>query len=553
MYPVDRETTARSDPRPVGIRLVVVFGVLLVFAVAVSALRLYMQRPGAFPTGDRAWSVLLTADLYAPETGALVRIAPPWDTRHARLYGQLLLHPGMRQLRTKAERRNRDIMLVANRAGILRLQARFDIHVSQVARPPPVRQTPAESNRAAWLAPEEGIPSDAPAVIRLLESLTEDKPEAGALIDRLFDQIGELIRISSDGSDDGGNALQRRQGTALGATRALVSLLRAAHLPARVVTGLNLSAAADQPRYWCEVYLQGGWHPLDVALGYQGELPPTHVPLRKGSDLVLETENATTMLTSWDVQQTETPRGLLAGDTPRLSDVFDLSRLSPTTREVLALLLLLPLGALATQMLRQLVGIRTYGTFTPTLLALAAVFVDWQTAATVFGLVTLLGIAGRALLPGLALTREPRLSIVFTLVAIAMALTVSLLVHFDPLLDSAVVLLPIVILTTLVDRIYAVADDYGPRVALLRLGWTIAAALISLGILLQAHWGETLLAFPESHAVTIAAIILLGRYRGRHLADLRWLAWLKEPPAAKSARQRSGAQETPGKGTGEGQ
>ena len=550
---MDNKPTVKNNPAPVDNRLVVVLAVLLVFAAAVSGLRLYVQKPGAFPTGDRTWSVLLTADLYAPEAGALVRIAPPWDTRHARHYGQLLLHPGLRQLRTKTERRNRDITLVANRAGLLRLQARFDIHVSQVPRPPSSRQTPAETDRAVWLAPEDWIPSDAPAVTSLLESLSQDKPEAGVLVDRLFDHVSELIRISPDGSEDGGNALKRRQGTALGATRALVSLLRAAHLPARVVAGLDLSAADDQPRYWCEVYLQGGWHPLDVALGFRGDLPPTHVPLRKGGDLVLVTENATTMLTSWDVQQTETPRGLLAGDSPRLSDVFDLSRLSPTTREVLALLLLLPLGALATQMLRQLVGIRTYGTFTPTLLALAAVFADWQTAATVFGLVTLLGIAGRALLPGLALAREPRLSIVFTLVAIAMALTVSLLVHFDPLLDGAVVLLPIVILTTLVDRIYAVVDDYGPRVALLRLGWTIAAALISLGILLQAHWGEKLLAFPESHAVTIAAIILLGRYRGRRLADLRLLAWLKEPPAAKSSSQRSGTRKTPGKGAGEGE
>lgn len=170
---------------------------------------------------------------------------------------------------------------------------------------------------------------------------------------------------------------------------------------------------------------------------------------------------------------------------------------------------------------------------------MAAMFVDWVTATIVFGLVTVLGVAGRALLPGLELTRVPRLSIVFTLVASFMALAVSLLIHFDPSVDSSVVLLPIVVLTMVVDRIYAVADEYGLRIAMLRLAWTLAAALVSLLMLSQDHWGEWLLAFPENHAITVAIIILLGRYRGRRLADLRWMSWLGESTMNKEVQQTS--------------
>jgi hypothetical protein len=244
---------------------------------------------------------------------------------------------------------------------------------------------------------------------------------------------------------------------------------------------------------------------------------------------VIEAENAKLKGIRWRVQAAAPPRGLLVSQTPQLFDFMDLTRLTPGTREVLGLLLLLPLGAMTTEVLRQIVGIRTYGTFTPTLLALAAVYVDWVTAATVFALVTMLGVAGRALLPDLELSRVVRLSVVFTLVASVMALVVSLLIQFDPSVDSAVVLLPIVILTTLVDRIYAIADENGPRVALFRLGWTIIAALASLLILLQRHWGEWLLVYPEMHAITLVAILLLGRYRGRRLLSLPGLKWLREP------------------------
>jgi hypothetical protein len=133
------------------------------------------------------------------------------------------------------------------------------------------------------------------------------------------------------------------------------------------------------------------------------------------------------------------------------------------------------------------------------------------------------------MLPGLGLPRVPRLGIVFTLVALAMALVVSLLMRLDPSADGAVVLLPIVILTNTVDRFYAVADESGVRIALMRLAWTVTVALGALWILLQTHWGEWLTAYPEMHALTVAAMILLGKYRGQRLAERPGLGWLLEP------------------------
>lgn len=519
--------------------LAIAVTLLVLFAAAAVTTRLMLQQTGKFPAGDSAWSVTLTADIHAPAAGALVRVAPPWDTRHARLYGQSLIHPGMRQRRTRKDKSNRDIVLVATRAGEMSIEARFDLHISQVPRTVPKRPAPTETDRAVWLAAADGIPVDATAITAILDGLTTDRPETSVLIRRIFEHVSERIRITPKAGDDGGRALAKHQGSALGATRALVTLLRAAHLPARVVTGLDLDRAENmQPKYWAEVYHQDRWQVVDVEGGHLDTLPPACVPLRKGGEQVLEAENAQPGNIRWRIQPATPPRGLLVSASPRLLDFMDLTRLAPATRAMLGVLLLMPLGALATELLRQLVGIRTYGTFTPTLLALAVVYVDWPTAAAVFALVTVLGVSGRALLPNLELTRMVRLGVVFTLVAMVMALVISLLIHFEPSLDSSVALLPIVILTSLVDRIYAIADEHGPRIALFRLGWTIVAAFASMAVLLQTWWGEWLLAYPEMHAVTAAAIMLLGRYRGRRLVDLGWLTWLREPAPAKKASSK---------------
>jgi hypothetical protein len=162
-------------------------------------------------------------------------------------------------------------------------------------------------------------------------------------------------------------------------------------------------------------------------------------------------------------------------------------------------------------------------------MALAVVHVDRMTAITVFLMVTIIGITIRAYMPNLNLQRTARLAMVFTLVSISMAIIMSGFIYFDPAADSIVVLLPVVVLTMLVDRIYTIADQRGMRTALVRLFWTAVAAFVSLLILLQADWSIWLVAYPEIHALTLAVIIIIGLYQGPKLSEAPTLGWLHEP------------------------
>jgi len=181
-------------------------------------------------------------------------------------------------------------------------------------------------------------------------------------------------------------------------------------------------------------------------------------------------------------------------------------------------------------------GVRTYGTFTPTLLALAIIHVDRITAVIIFLIVTLIGVSIRSYLQKMGLKRTPLLGIVFTLVAISMTFVVSGFMYFDPTMDAIVVLLPVVILTMLVDRIYSIADQRGMRTAMIRLLWTAIAALLSLLVLLQSHWSHWLVTYPELHALTLAAIIFVGRCNCFKISQLTTLIWLHEPEVRKSSK-----------------
>ena len=496
-----------------------------------------MRGDDSLPAGDSAWSVHISHKIEALDKGAVVSIPPPWDTRHARLYSQSLSHPGLRLRRTKSDKKARDAILTAPKAGHYTVESIFNIYVSHLPLAEPRRPGLTEHNRASWLSASNGIEINTSTTDRIVGGLSHSTAEPDHLIELLFNYVSNNIRIDPEASSASESALVSKRATPLGSTRALLALLRSAHLPARIVTGLDLHTSTPQPRHWGEVYDGTRWLPLDPVNGYLRELPIHYVPLRKGDSSLLGTENANVTDTEWEITALPTYEGLLTADARKPTDILDLTRLSPASREILSVLLLLPLGVLTTELIRQFAGVRTYGTFTPTLLALAMTYTYWVTAIIVLLLVTIIGVAIRAAMPDLNLQRTPRLAVVFTLVAMSMSIVVSAISYFDPDVDNTVTLLPLVILTMLVDRIYTVYDERGLHIAIVRLFWTAVAAVVSLFVLLQTHWGTWLVSYPEMHAVTLAAIIMFGLYRGKKLKDLPQFSWVKEPVRKMHSRK----------------
>jgi len=496
-----------------------------------------MRSDDGLPTGDSAWSIIVLNKIEALDKGAAVLIPPPWDTRHARLFSQSLSHPGLRLRRTRMDGKNRDIVLSAPKAGHYTIESLFNIYVSHLPLSDPRKPSLSEQNRASWLSSSSGIAVNTPTTDKIIDEIARGNPEPERLVELLFNYISNNIRIYSGASDDSETALNSKRATALGSTRALLALLRSAHLPARIITGVDMHRSSQQPHFWAEVYDGTRWLPLDPVSGYLNELPLFYIPMRKGDNLFIKTENANVSNTKWDIASLPTYEGHLSSDTKNPLDIFDLTRLSPSSREILIVLLLLPLGVLATELARQFAGIRTYGTFTPTLLALAITHVDWTTAVIVLLLVTIIGVTIRAAMPELNLQRTPRLAIVFTLVAMSMTIVVSGINYFNPAADNTVTLLPLVILTMLVDRIYTIYDERGFHSAIVRLFWTVIAAMISLFVLLQTHWGSWLVSYPEMHAITLAVVIMVGLYHGPKLSNVPSFYWLREP--SRNLRDRT--------------
>jgi hypothetical protein len=310
----------------------------------------------------------------------------------------------------------------------------------------------------------------------------------------------------------------------LGCARAMVALCRAEKVPARLVIGFEIKETGDaKPHVWVEVHsaVHGEhWESYDPLNGFAKELPHNFVPVHREGVQIIRSLEVSDVAARYAIVSQPRPAGTVNLQRHDLLEILDLRRLPVQMHEVLALILLLPLGALVTAVVRTVIGLRTFGTFTPTLLALSFVYNDWRTGLLVFLAVMVLGFSSRNLLDKLKLLLVPRLGIILTLVVLCIVFSISALDFYGHPPGAQTVLLPMVILTMLVERFYVTTEEDSLHFAVQLLIGTLVMAFVIYALLGCKTVGETLLDYPELHCFTVVALILVGRYTGYRWTEL---------------------------------
>jgi transglutaminase-like putative cysteine protease len=140
-----------------------------------------------------------------------------------------------------------------------------------------------------YLTPSPLIQSDAAEVRDRAQRLTHGSVRADQVVWTLYQYTAALLPPeNANDQNDALSVLRTERGGHAGKTRALVALLRAVGIPARVVGGMRLGDTARKRTTvsWAEARLGHLWVPLDPAGGYFAWLPNTYLALYR-NDLPL--------------------------------------------------------------------------------------------------------------------------------------------------------------------------------------------------------------------------------------------------------------------------
>ncbi|GJL79912.1 MAG: hypothetical protein NPINA01_29010 [Nitrospinaceae bacterium] len=428
----------------------------------------------------------------------------------------------------------RSIQALATKSGELKMSFEFILHQTNLFKFQYwVKNSELDTRqREKFLLDGDYLQIQSPVVVETLQQITSANTDRGQTIDFIFDYLNRFADSNEKSVLNVPSTLQRKKGTTLDRSLGMVALSRAAGIPARLVAGFVLKEDFDpKPHYWVEVNRDHKWLAYDVHYGFRHDLPASYLPMRRNGEKIVQVWNGDLLQLSFGLEREFDYPYLPKSEGRSVLSILDLTNLPMDARDELALLLLLPFCVLISSLWRNFVGLKSYGVFTSTLLALALVYNDKLMTLVMFLVVCSLAMVGRSIFPG-DIKRKPRLAIIFTLIALVMALSVSTLDYFDLSRGGKVILLPIIILTSLVDNMYRTIEDNGLHIAMRRLLWTVCVALLCLPVIQFQTLGRLLISYPEVHLITLGLFLLISTYEGRqliHLPLIKLLAESEEP------------------------
>ena len=426
----------------------------------------------------------------------------------------------------------------------------------------------SREERSRDLRPAPQIESEHAEIAELANTLTADAKDDRGRVRALFRSVAGL----DDGeASDALECLHEKAGSALGKAHLLVALCRNQNIPARLVSGLILTEGPAPLHYWAEAWVENYWLPMDPTENLIGASRfPDHYLVLELGDQPIGAEGARlrhTKFTVTDLHDSLSAEGAPPPTTARrIWRKMSLSNLRPEEQAWVKFLLLLPVAALVVSIFRTVVGITTFGTFGPALLGLVCRDVsDFPWALGIFIGIMLTGWLIRRVLDRYHLLMVPRISILLTCIVILLVVALMLLGPEAAITHGYVALLPLIILTHMIERFWTVETEDGTAASFRTLLGTVVVAVavtfvVNFDLPLNGVMRllgrppavrpepvrTTMFRYPEALGLFLAAQFLIGRYTGYRLTELfRFRDLLLEEFPPGGGHESAGADQAP--------
>ncbi len=306
----------------------------------------------------------------------------------------------------------------------------------------------------------------------------------------------------------------------------IINILKGVRIPARILWGIYVSDGANDVPLQPLLQVHNGqrwltFHPRTNEAG----LPKGFLVWQVGDKPLYELSGGENAQVIFSV--TKSYRELIevarmgAEQLDSLILAYSPLSLPVQSQNVYRLILMVPIGALIVVIFRIFVGFKTFGTFMPVLMALAFRETQLLWGIVLFSLIVSLGLMIRFYLERLRLLLIPRLTSILIVVVMLMLLVslISNQLGVDSVLSVA--LFPMVILAMTIERMSISWEESGAREAMLQGAGSLVVASVSYLVMNSAQLMYLMSVFPELLLVLLALSLLMGRYTGYRLSELR--------------------------------
>lgn len=309
----------------------------------------------------------------------------------------------------------------------------------------------------------------------------------------------------------------------------IIFLLNAKGIPARVVRGVKLSEKkkATGADLMIEAYEGSKWKIYDINTGKSG-LPKSFIIFQRGGNSLLDVSGGEDSQIKFSVIKSVISSFKMAGRRAKYENSrwfdFTIYNLPSLEQNTLKWLMIFPLGILLIVLMRNVIGIRTMGTFTPMLISMSLVKTGFIPGLVCFGLIIGIGLLIRTMLTRLNLLLVPRISSVVICVILIMQMLTIFGYQYNFNIASSAVFFPIIITAWIIERASITWEEEGVKNAVQQVVNSLFVAIVTYGVISSEYIRHIMFAFNEWNLVILFVVMLLGTYTGYRLTELKRFA-----------------------------
>ncbi|MDH5548168.1 MAG: UUP1 family membrane protein [Gammaproteobacteria bacterium] len=381
-------------------------------------------------------------------------------------------------------------------------------------------------NVSKYLLEEEGVQIGDPLIDKKVQELF---PERTAnilqIVSRLHRHLqDDFANRKFSGFTDALTALKLGEASCNGKGRLFVAIARKMGIPARLVGGFILNPGSKRTSHqWVELYINSHWVPFDTINNHFASLPSNYLTLYyEDKSLFKHTANVnfqymfktrTRMVPRTEAQEK------LSESIFSIIHFYSLFEKVGISQDLLKIVLMIPLGAFVVVVFRNVIGMETFGTFLPALIAAAARESGLFWGVIGFVLIIVVSASVRKVLDWLQLLHSPKMAIMLTTVVVVLLSLAVVGAELGMFELAHVSLFPIAILAITAERFAILEAEQGilksTRITLSTIVVIAACYTVMESIFLQS----TILAFPELILIPIALNLWLGRWIGMRFSE----------------------------------
>ena len=376
-----------------------------------------------------------------------------------------------------------------------------------------------------YLEPSEHIQSDDSEIQEKALEISGGMQNMTSVLRRIYSYTYKIPRIQSSELMDAKTCMVERQSSCNGRSRLFVAMARSLHIPARLVGGIILDEGSKRTSHqWVEAFVQGNWIPFDALNGHYASLPAHYMELYKGDEFLMSHTPDIHFDWMFHIEEEILSSQRARAQNPAQSNPFKdpiLVRMSQVGMSIgfIKILLLLPVLGLVVILCKNVVGLKTIGTFLPAILGVSLHFTGPLYGLLILGMVIMWVRLIYQPLESWGLLQSPKLVVLLTGVVLIILLSSSLGINRNSGAGSPTTFFPIIILTFLSERFARKIDEEGMVDASKLLGQTLIVALACYVVFSASFLEALLMLFPELLLIVMGITLLVGKWIGLRLME----------------------------------